>query len=134
MASIHKEVSIQASPEVVWDALRDVAALHRRLAPGFVTNVEMEEGSRIVTFGNGMVVRELIVDIDDARRRLAWAVVGHPVKHHNGVAQVFDEGKGSCRFVWTADVLPDELAGSMAEMMEQGLSVIRKTLGRASAE
>src|SRR6478736_536137 len=113
MASIHKEVVIDARPDAVWDALRDVGAIHRRLAPGFVTNVTLEEGSRVVTFGNGMVVRELIVDVDDARRRLAWAVVSDPVKHHNGVAQVFDEAGGRSRFVWTADVLPHELAGSM---------------------
>jgi hypothetical protein len=133
MASIHKEVLIQAEPGAVWDALRDVGALHRRLAPGFVTDVKLEEGARIVTFGNGMVVRELIVDVDDARRRLAWSVVGEPVKHHNGVAQVFGEGKSACRFVWTADVLPHELAGSMADMMEQGLQVIRETLERPPA-
>ncbi len=132
MASIHKEVLIHAKPEEAWDALRDVGALHRRLAPGFVTHVEMEEGARRVTFGNGMVVRELIVDVDDARRRLCWAVVGNSVKHHNGVAQVFDAGKGGCRFVWTADVLPHEAAGPMGEMMERGLQVIRTTLERES--
>jgi hypothetical protein len=92
----------------------------------------MEEGARKVTFGNGMVVRELIVDVDDARRRLCWAVVGDSVKHHNGVAQVFDAGKDGSRFVWTADVLPNEAAGPMGEMMEQGLLVIRKTLARES--
>ncbi len=122
---------IEARPEVVWDALRDVGALHRRLAPGFVTDVVLEEGSRTVTFGNGMVVRELIVDIDDARRRLVWAVVGGQVQHHNGVARVFDAGDNRSRFVWTADVLPHELAAPMAEMMEQGLDVIRRTLGSA---
>lgn len=130
MASIRKEISIDARPEQVWDALRDVGALHTRLAPGFVTDVRMEEGARIVTFGNGMVVRELIVDVDDQQRRLAWAVVGGQVEHHNGVAQLFADGASKTRFVWTADVLPHELAGPMAQMMEQGLEVIRKTLER----
>ena len=78
MASIHREVQIAARPEAVWDALRDVGAIHRRLAPGFVTDVRLEEGARIVTFGNGAVARELIVDVDDQRRRLAWSVVGAP--------------------------------------------------------
>ena len=37
MASIRREVHIDARPETVWDALRDVGALHHRLVPGFVT-------------------------------------------------------------------------------------------------
>jgi uncharacterized protein YndB with AHSA1/START domain len=131
MASIRKEILINAGPEQVWDALRDVGALHTRLAPGFVTDVRLEQGARVVTFGNGMVVRELIVDVNDQARRLAWAVVGGEVEHHNGVAQVFEES-GRSRFVWTADVLPHELAGPMGEMMQQGLEVIRKTLEAAA--
>ncbi len=34
MASIHQEIVIEASPEHVWDAVRDVGAIHERLAPG----------------------------------------------------------------------------------------------------
>src|SRR5215216_1015038 len=109
MASIHREVPIRAEPQAVWDALRDVGAIHQRLAPGFVTDVRLEEGARIVTFGNGMVARELIVDVDDNARRLVWAVVGGRMTHHNASAQVFED-KGGSRFVWIADLLPHELA------------------------
>jgi carbon monoxide dehydrogenase subunit G len=128
MASIHREVLIQADPETVWDALSDVGALHRRLAPGFVTDVRLEEGARVVTFGNGLVARELIVDIDDKARRLVWSVVGGRMTHHNASAQVLPEGEGGSRFVWIADLLPHELAPGIAAMMEQGLAVIKRTL------
>ncbi len=131
MASIRKEVLIDARPEQVWDALRDVGALHTRLVPGFVTDVRMEEGARVVTFGNGMVARELIVDIDDRERRVVWAVVGTRLEHHNGVAQVFDAGENRTRFVWTADLLPNALAGEIGAMMEAGIGVIKRTLERA---
>ncbi len=104
MASIRRETLIEATPEKVWDALRDVGAIHRRLAPGFVTDVRLEEGARVVTFGNGMVVRELIVDIDDQARRLAWSAIGGQMTHHNASAQVFPDAGGS-RFVWIADLL-----------------------------
>ena len=57
MASIHREISIAAPPEHVWSAARDVGALHTRLVPGFVTDTRLEEGARMVTFGNGSVVR-----------------------------------------------------------------------------
>jgi carbon monoxide dehydrogenase subunit G len=128
MASIQREVLIQADPATVWDALSDVGALHRRLAPGFVTDVRLEEGARVVTFGNGLVARELIVDIDDKARRLVWSVVGGRMTHHNASAQVLPEGEGGSRFVWIADLLPHELAPGIAAMMEQGLAVIKRTL------
>ena len=131
MASIHREIIIGARPDAVWDALRDVGAIHRRLAPGFVTDVRMEEGARVVTFGNGMVARELIVDVDDHTRRLAWSVVGGRMTHHNASAQVFAESDGRSRFVWIADLLPHELKPAIAAMIDEGLAVIKRTLESA---
>jgi len=130
VASIHREALIDAPPDAVWDALRDIGAIHQRLAPGFVTDVRLEEGARVVTFGNGMVARELIVDVDDRAHRLVWSVVGGQMTHHNASAQVFDDGKGRSRFVWIADLLPHALAPAIAAMIDQGLAVIKKTLER----
>jgi carbon monoxide dehydrogenase subunit G len=128
MASIRREVVIDAAPEQVWDALRDVGAIHERLAPGFVTDVVLEPGARVVTFGNGMVVRELIVDVDESARRVAWSATGGRLSHHNASAQVFAEDEGRTRFVWIADLLPNEAAPAIAAMIEQGIGVIQKTL------
>lgn len=133
MASIRKEVRIAARPETAWAALRDVGALHTKLVPGFVVDTRMEDGARVVTFGNGMVARELIVDVSDEWRRVAWSVVGGPMTHHNGAAQVFPDEPGTCRFVWIADLLPNEVAPSIAAMMEQGIAVIKQTLERTEA-
>jgi len=132
MASIHKEIVIEASPELVWSAVRDIGAIHLRLAPGFVTDVKLEEGARLVTFGNGLVARELIVDIDDKARRLVWSVVGGGMTHHNASAQVFEAGPGRSRFVWIADLLPHDYAPTVAGMIEQGLAAIKPTLERAA--
>jgi hypothetical protein len=134
MATIRKEILIAAHPNFVWDALRDVGALHTRIAPGFVTDVRLEEGARTVTFGNGAVARELIVSIDDAARRLVWSVVGGPMTHHNGAAQVFAEGADQSRFVWTADLLPDGAAPAIDAMMAQAMPIIRATLEKAQLE
>ena len=130
MATIRKEILIDARPETVWSALRDVGAIHTRLAPGFVTDVRLEAGARVVTFGNGTVARELIVSVEDTERRLVWSVVGSRMTHHNGAAQVFAHGAGS-RFVWTADILPDEVAPSIDGMMQQAMPIIKQTLERA---
>jgi carbon monoxide dehydrogenase subunit G len=128
MASIRKEILLDARAEDVWDAIRDVGALHERLVPGFVTDTRLEEGARIVTFGNGMVVRELIVDLDDEALRLVWSARGGRLTHHNASAQVFADGEGRTRLVWTADLLPDELAGEICTMMEHGAAAMKKAL------
>ncbi len=133
MAHIHKEIEVGAAPDAVWDALRDWGALHERLVPGFVTGVELDGPDRIVTFFNGAVVREVLVARDDEARRLAWTIVDGPYRHHNGVAQVFAAGEGS-RFVWTADLLPDEAAEPTAEMMARGVEVAKETLERDAAD
>ena len=131
MASIRKEIVIEASPKRVWDAVRDVGAVHERLAPGFVVDTRLEAGARVVTFANGLVAREVIVDVDDEARRLAWAVVGSPrLTHHNASMQVFDDGDRGSRVVWIADLLPDEIAGTIAAMIEEGLGTMKKTLER----
>ncbi len=133
MASIRREVHIDARPETAWAALRDVGALHTRLVPGFVTDTRLEDGARVVTFGNGMVARELIVDVDDAGRRVAWSVVGGMMTHHHASAQVFPDA-GGCRFVWIADLLPNDVAPAIAAMIEQGIAVIKRTLERTERE
>src|SRR5580658_2354469 len=122
MACIHREISIGAPAEHVSSAIRDFGALHTRLVPGFVIDTQREDGARMVTFGNGKVVRELIVDVNDGARRIAWAVVGTAMTHHNASLQLFAENGGT-RAVWIADLLPHELAPGVAAMIEQGLGV-----------
>ena len=126
MASIRKEIVTRASPERAWDAIRDIGALHTRLVPGFVVDTRLEPGARVVTFGNGMVVKEPIVDLDDAARRLVWAAVGGPLTHYNASVQVFLGETGS-RIVWIADLLPNE-AAPIGAMIEQGAAVMKATL------
>ena len=133
MASIHKEILIDAPSGTVWDALKDVGALHTRLVPDFVTDTRLEPDARIVTFGNGRVVKELIVDIAETNRRLVWAIVDEPFRHYNASAQVFSEKSSGCRFVWVTDLLPNELADHVAMMMEQGLNVIKATMENSVA-
>ncbi len=127
MASIHLDMNLRADPAKVWDAVRDVGAIHTRLAPDFVTDVTMNGDARIVTFANGMTAKELIVDVDDAARRLVWDVVEGRPTHHNGSIQIFPDG-GGCRLVWIADLLPHELAKPIGAMMQQGMDAMKKKL------
>ena len=128
MGSVYREIEIDASPELVWDVIRDVGAVHTRLAPGFVTDVRMEGDVRFVTFITGRVVPERIVGIDQAVRRMAYTAVDVPErKHHNASFQVFANGPDSCRFT---DILPDTLAAAFAENMEKGLAVAKREIGQ----
>jgi hypothetical protein len=127
MASIHKEVLLAATPSAVWDVVRDVGAVHTRFAPGFVTDTVMDGPDRIVTFANGLVAREVIVDIDEARRRLAYSVRSERLSHHNASFEVYADGAGS-RLVWIADVLPDAAALNVAAMMQEGLAAVKRAL------
>src|SRR5262245_56290355 len=123
MASIRKEFVVSTPPARVWDAVRDFAAVHRRLAPGFVVSTQMDgDAARIVTFGNGSTAREQLVDVDDAAMRLVYAVVGGRFTHDNASVQVFAEGRGS-RFIWQRDMLPDELKPAIDAAMDQASAV-----------
>jgi uncharacterized protein YndB with AHSA1/START domain len=128
MASIHLERTIEASPEQVWAALRDWGALHERLVPGFAIDCRLDGEDRIVTFFNGAEARERLIDLSDEARRLVWSIVDGPYTHHNGAAQVFDNGDGTTRFVWIADLLPSEAAQVTGELMERGIETVKQTL------
>jgi hypothetical protein len=133
MASIHREIIIDAHPDDVWDALRDFGAVHTRLAPGFVLDTRLDGDARIVTLASGSVARETLVDCDDKRRRLVYAIASERLKQHSASAQVFAESDGRTRFVWITDVLPNEIAPYIDAQMEHGAAAIQKALTRSAA-
>ena len=131
MASIRKDILINTSAEKVWEVVRDIGRVHQRFVPGLVTDVRLESDARVVTFANGMVVRELIVDLDDETRRFAYAAVGGDFKHHNASMQVFPDGVDRCRLTWITDLLPNEMAESIAAIIDQGAAIMKATLEQA---
>jgi hypothetical protein len=130
MATISKQIVIDAAPAEVWAALADFGALHERLVPGFVIAADLHGDIREITFFNGSVAREQLVGIDEAAYRLAYTVIDGPLAatHHNASAQVVAEADGRSRFVWVTDVLPDDLAPATSGLMDRGLGVIKATL------
>jgi hypothetical protein len=133
MASIHKDIIIDANPADVWDAVRDFGAVHTRLVPGFVLDSRLDGDARVVTFSNGTVARELLVDCDDERRRLVYAVVSERVKQHSASVQVTAQPDGRSRLAWTVDVLPHEIAPYMNAQMDQAALAMQKNFARSAA-
>ena len=121
---------IESDPASVWSAVRDVGAVHQRLVPSQVVDTRLDGDIRILTFHSGASVRELIVDIDDETRRLAYAVVESrlPITHHHASFQVFDEGPGRTRLVWITDVLPHTLAPEIRPRVDRGAEIMKQTL------
>jgi carbon monoxide dehydrogenase subunit G len=132
MASIRKEIHVAVAAARAWDALRDVGRIHERLVKGFVSDCRLDGDARVVTFANGMTVRERIVDVDDAQRRVAWAVAEAPFEHYNASVQAFDEGGDRTRLVWIADLLPNALKDRIAMMIDQGMAAMKQTLEGAA--
>jgi hypothetical protein len=133
MASIYKDISLDAGPDDVWAAVRDYGAVHQRVAPGFVTDCKLDGDSRIVTFANGNVAQELLVTMDDARMRLVYAVVSPRVKQHSASIQIFADGDNRSRMVWITDVLPDEIASYIDGQMDLGAAAMQKQFRRDAA-
>jgi hypothetical protein len=134
MASIHRDIAINARAEDVWAAVRDFGAVHRRLAPGFTLDAQLEGDARVVTFANGTVAREVLVDCDDSRRRLVYAVISERVKHYSASVQVAAQreaqGETRSRLIWTVDLLPNDIAPYISSQMDQAALAMQKALDR----
>lgn len=128
MATLRREISLDAPADKVWSAIRDFEHVHTRVAPGFLTAGRIDKGDRILTFFNGMVARERLVTSDDASHRLVYSVVEGQASHYSAAVEILPDGKDRSRLVWTIDLLPNELAPTIGGMMDQATGVMKKTL------
>ncbi|MBB5918679.1 uncharacterized protein YndB with AHSA1/START domain [Nocardia transvalensis] len=134
MATVHREIVIDAPPERVWAVISDFAEGPTRMAPGFVADCRVDgPDTRVVTFANGTVVHERLVTVDEAARRFVYYVYDGtaPIEHDNASWQLHATDDGGTRFVWSRDLLPDALAEPFAASMDHGLRVIKKTMESA---
>ena len=113
--------------------MRDFGAPHTRLVPGFVLDTKLDGKARIVSFANGTVARELLVDCDDTRRRLAYAVISERLTQHSASVQVVAEDEAHCRLLWTVDVLPHEIAPYIDWQMDAAAGAMQRAFEKVRA-
>ena len=132
-ATIRKEFTIEAPPAFVWSALRDFGALATRLVRGFVTDCRLEGTARIVTFANGSVAREELVEWSDAGRRVVYAIASERMRWHRASAEVRANADETTRFVWTTHVAPAEIGAYVNAQMDLGVAALKATLEEHAA-
>jgi len=127
MASIHNDIPLPVPARDVWDAVRDFGALHQRLVPGFVTACTLDGDA------NGSVAREELIDCNDARQRLVYAINNERLRHYSAAVQVIADGDGKSRLLWTIDMLPNELAAYVEGQTREAVIALRKAFPAAAA-
>jgi hypothetical protein len=128
MATIHKEITVEVTPETAWLALRRVGDAHELFTPVLVDG-RLAGDTRTVRFANGMVVRERILAIDDDQRRVAYTVLDGPgIAYHHASMQIENAGPGRSRFVWITDFLPEEAGPNLAPLIDQGAAALKNNL------
>ncbi len=135
MASVIREIIIDATPEKVWDAVGDFAGGPRRTSPGVLVDCRLDQPDvRTLELADGTVASERLIARDEEARRIVWGWVGDEVAHDNTSMQVFAEGEAQARLVWIHDTLPDELTGWLAAAMDQLVPVIQQALASPTDE
>jgi carbon monoxide dehydrogenase subunit G len=129
MTSIHRNCAIEAPANDVWALLRDPCGVSRAFA-GVLIETTLSGDIRTVVFANGDAVRERIISIDDARMRVAYAVVGGRFEHHHASMQIVPDGEARCRFVWVSDFVPDALGPFVEPWIDVGCEAIARNLRR----
>jgi hypothetical protein len=130
MATIRKIIDLDAPLAKVWAALADFHAVDTKLAPGFVTKSVPDGDTRVLTFANGSVARETLVSMDEGLHRVVYAIKEGRATHHNASAEVTADGPDRTRFVWTTDILPNELAPYVDAQMGEGARIMKAALER----
>ena len=126
-ATVRRQTTVAADPAAVWDAIADFGAVHTRVAPGFLTALELDGSDRIVTFGTGATAREVFISRDDEGRRLVYAIPDGPFRSYSAAFEVA-EAPGGARVTWTIDLAPASYADYVGGMMDQALPIMRRML------
>jgi len=75
----------------------------------------------------------VLVDCDDTRRRLVYAIANERVSHYSASVQIAADGETRSRMTWIVDVLPNAIAPYIESQMDLGALAVQKALRRSAA-
>jgi hypothetical protein len=133
MTSVFSEAALGVSAAASWALLRDVGAAACAF-PGVLVASHLEHDVRTVTFAGGTVVRERIIAIDEAQRRIVYAVIEGRFDHHSASMQIVPDGPDGSRFLWFSDFLPNDFESRVRGLVEQGTAAFRRAAEALSAK
>jgi hypothetical protein len=130
MASIRTEIEIDVDADRAWGVIGNWVDGPVGMGRGYVVSSQADADFRVVTFAKGTIARERLVARDEGTRRVVYSLIGDTVRpeHDNTAMQIVSLGARRCRFIWSRDVLPDELAGPLHAVMEEAAPIIKRTL------
>ena len=136
MASIKKEATINAPLDAVWKVARGFDTIHE-WHPG-IEALKMVEGAedprRLLTLGNGAIVDEQLVELDDDKHSQTYTILESPIPLTEYYATISVQAEGSQSHVtWSATYEPNpgeaatcvEIVG---EVFESGLAALKQHL------
>jgi carbon monoxide dehydrogenase subunit G len=130
MATIYRELDLDADADEAWRRMADVKAVNKLI--DFLGAVTIDGDRRSCALGEQGELNELIVTVDNDRRRLVYSIRESPFNfaHHSASWQVTPDGDRS-RLVWITDLKPDSVAPEFEKVIDQAADSIQRNLSRA---
>lgn len=125
MATLRTHLTIDRPADQVWSTVSDAGNISAWFP--MVKTSSAEGSGRNCTLDGDVPLEEEIVTDDAELRRFQYRIVGGgvPVESHLGTIDVLDQG-GSSLVVYSTEVTPDEIAGTLGPAIEDGLRGLKE--------
>jgi len=125
MATLRSHITIDRPADEVWAVVSDAGAISTWF-PTVQTSTASGE-DRHCTLEGGVPLEEKIVTNDPDLRRFQYRIVGGgvPAQSHLGTIDVIEQGETSL-VVYSTEITPDELAGTMGPAIEDGIRGLKQ--------
>ena len=108
VATVRYERRIKASPDTVWNLVRDPRSIPEWF-PG-ITSCDVDGKVRTIHLANGISMPEEIIISDDLLRRFAYRVTSPLYRSHLGTIDVIEIGPKDSLCIYSTTAEPDVLA------------------------
>jgi carbon monoxide dehydrogenase subunit G len=126
MATLRSDVTIDRPAEEVWSVVSDAGPIAEWF-PAVLTSSASGNG-RSCELQGGVPLEEEIVTNDPALRRFQYRIVGGgvPTDSHLGTIDVLGLEDGRSLVLYSTEITPDELAGTMGPAVEGGVQGLKE--------